>query len=121
MRCLSAWGPCLSTEQKSYEGANMTEISFTDVWNNIAANEGAVFYTARGKPFTYRMGNDRLVPIRDGVPVRQSLTRQNFENAFGLLPFNSPGEINSRIRGPAYVYALLHDPRIISGPSPKQG
>jgi hypothetical protein len=99
----------------------MAKISFTDVWNNIAVHEGAVFHTITGLPFTYRMENDCLLPIRNGVPIRQSLTRQNFENAFGLLPFNSPGAINNTIRGPAYVYALLHDPRIMAGTAPKQG
>jgi hypothetical protein len=91
----------------------MTAISFNDVWNNIVMNEGNIFRTITDLPFTYRMGNECLIPIRNDVPVRQSLTKQNFERAFELLPFNSPSAINNIIRGPAYVYALLHDPRIM--------
>jgi hypothetical protein len=89
-------------------------ITIDNLWANLQAHEGELFHTITGLPFTYRMDNGSLVPIRNGTPVKQSLTRQNFEKALGLLPFNSPGEINTAIRGPAYVYALLHDPRTMT-------
>lgn len=89
-------------------------ITIDNLWVNLQDHEGETFHTIKGLPFTYRMENEFLVPIRNGAPVKQSLTRQNFERALGLLPFNGPGEINNSIRGPAYVYALLHDTRIMA-------
>jgi hypothetical protein len=90
-------------------------ITIDNLWVNLQAHEGELFHTTTGLPFTYRMENESLVPIRDGTPIKQSLTRQNFEKALELLPFNSPGEISDTpIRGPSYVYALLHDPRIMT-------
>jgi hypothetical protein len=81
---------------------------------NLQTHEGELFHAITGLHFTYQMENGSLVPIRDGTPIKQSLTRQNFEKALGSLPFKRPGEINTTIRGPAYVYALLHDPRIMA-------
>ena len=88
-------------------------ITIDTLWERLQAHEGEVFYTITGLPFTYQMENGSLIPIRDGEPVKQSLSRQNFAKALERLPFNSPGEINGTIRGPAYVYTLLHDPRIM--------
>jgi hypothetical protein len=88
-------------------------ITIDNLWVNLQAHEGGLFHTIKGLPFTYRMENGYLVPIRDGRAI-YSLSRQNFEKALGRLPFNSPGEISGTIRGPSYVYALLHDPRIMT-------
>jgi hypothetical protein len=90
------------------------KITIDNLWVKLQAHEGETFRTVTGLPFTYRMGNEFLIPIRNAVPVKQSLTKENFARALGLLPFNSPGEINNIIRGPAYVYALLHDLRIMA-------
>jgi hypothetical protein len=89
-------------------------ITIGNHWVNLQAHEGELFHTITGLPFTYRMDNGSLVPIRGGRAINHSLSRQNFEKALGRLPFNSPREINSDIYGPAYVYALLHDPRIMT-------
>jgi hypothetical protein len=88
-------------------------ITIDNFWVNLQAHEGELFHTITGLPFAYQMRNGSLVPIRDDTPINQSLSRQNFEEALGRLPFNGPGEIND-IRGPAYVYALLHDSRIMA-------
>jgi hypothetical protein len=101
-------------KESGFFGGFMAEGAIDNLWIKLQAHAGETFHTITGLPFAYRIENECLVPIRNGVPIRQSLTRQNFERALGLLPFNSPGEINNIIRGPAYVYALLHDPRIMA-------
>jgi hypothetical protein len=44
--------------------------------------------------------------------TRYPLHMSQFRNAFVRMPLNGPGEINYLVRGPAYVYAILTDPRI---------
>lgn len=81
---------------------------FDAVWQRIEAHAGNEFRTKTGLPFTYEITGVSVVPDRTGYPLHIS----NFLTAFGLLPLRGPGEINSLVRGPAYVYAILTDPRI---------
>jgi hypothetical protein len=83
--------------------------AFDTVWQRIEAHAGQQFRTKTGLPFTYKFVESSVVPDRTGYPLHVS----NFRAAFDLLPLRGPGQINSLVRGPAYVYAILADQRIV--------
>jgi hypothetical protein len=83
--------------------------SFDAVWQRIEAHAGKEFLTKTGLPFTYEVVGTSVVPDRTGYPLHVS----NFRAAFDLLPLSGPGQINTLVRGPAYVYAILTDRRIV--------
>jgi hypothetical protein len=83
--------------------------NFEVVWRRIEAHADREFRTKTGLPFTYKVVGTSVVPDRTGYPLHVS----NFRAAFGLLPLKGPGEINAIVRGPAYVYAILTDRRIV--------
>ena len=81
---------------------------FEQIWKNIEDCEGEIFSTRTGLPFTYRIINGKVVPDRTNYP----LARSQFEKAAAVPDLQGPGQINSLVRGPAYVFAILTDPRI---------
>jgi hypothetical protein len=82
---------------------------FDAAWQRIEAHAGSEFRTKTGLPFTYEVSGTSIVPDRSGYPVHVS----DFRTAFDLLPLSGPGENNALVRGPAYVYAILADRRIV--------
>lgn len=86
----------------------MPNTSISAAWARIAAHAGERFATKRGLPFTYVVQRDTLITDRTEYP----LTKANFERALKIVPFAGPGRINEDVRGPAYVWAILHDSRI---------
>ncbi|MGQ4834410.1 MAG: hypothetical protein ACP6IS_11015 [Candidatus Asgardarchaeia archaeon] len=89
----------------------MTKPPFNEIWRRIREYEGEQFYTKTGLPFRYKIVGDTLIPDRTGYPLHIS----NFRKAYELVPIEGPGEINYLVRGPAYVWAILHDERISKG------
>ena len=83
--------------------------NFEAVWRRIEAHTDREFRTKTGLPFTYKVVGTSVVPDRTGYLLHVS----NFRTAFGLLPLKGPGELNAIVRGPAYVYAILTDRRIV--------
>jgi len=83
--------------------------TFEAVWHRIEAHSGEEFRTKTGLPFTYKITGTSVVPDRTRYPLNIG----NFRTAFGLLPLDGPGEINAIVRGPAYVWAILTDRRIV--------
>ena len=81
---------------------------FELVWSRISGRAGDGFETKRGLPFTYVIDGDGLVPDQ----THYRLSRGNFARAYALVPFDGPGSVNSLVRGPSYVRAILHDARI---------
>lgn len=81
--------------------------SFEDVWSRIQACAGQQFHTKTGLPFVYRVDGQSVIPDRTGYPIDVS----QFQIARDMMPFEGPGEISTAVRGPAYVYAILTDPR----------
>jgi hypothetical protein len=79
--------------------------SFEAVWTRIQACAGQEFRTKRGLPFVYRVVGSSVIPDRTDYPIHVS----QFQKAYDLMPLSGPGEINSLVRGPAYVYAILTD------------
>jgi hypothetical protein len=85
--------------------------SFAVVWKRVAELQGEGFATITGLPFTYRVEGDALFPSR----TEYRLSKKNVEKAYNIVPFDGPGVINRIVRGPAYVWAILHDPRVARG------
>jgi hypothetical protein len=86
----------------------MPTTSFPAVWARIASHAGQHFSTKTGRPFTYSIERDALVTDRTDY----ALAKTNFSEALKQVPFDGPGRIAQTIRGPAYVWAILHDSRI---------
>jgi hypothetical protein len=84
------------------------ETSFTEVWTRIIGHEGETFYTKKHLPFSYRIDGDYFLPSRTKYKVRKS----DFEKAYAKVPFDGPGKVNWTVRGPSYIWAVLHDQRI---------
>jgi len=102
----------------------MVSQSFETVWNRICSLRGQEFRTKTGKPFTYVVESGTTVWVeRDGKRINQSLVKSNFSQVYSMMqskPVPGPGAINkeaisreeSQVRGPSYVWAILHDERV---------
>ena len=77
------------------------------VWSRILQHEGERFETLTGRPFTYTVTGHVLRTDRTDF----NLPRSQFEKALDLVPAAGPGELRD-LRGPSYIYAILHDKRI---------
>lgn len=84
--------------------------SFEEVWSRVCTCAGQILYTKTGVAFTYRVEGRSVVPDRTGYPSHAA----QLKKVHDLGPLVGPGEINRLVRGPAYVYAILSDPRIRS-------
>ena len=86
----------------------MTRPDLQEVWMRIEALEGQEFQTKTGRPFTYEISGNVFRPSRTG----HNISKSDFGRALELVPFDGPGVVNELIRGPAYVWAVLHDRRV---------
>jgi hypothetical protein len=86
----------------------MPTTTFPAVWARIASHAGQRFSTKTGRPFKYSIEQDALVTDSTDYPLAKS----NFAEALKQVPFDGPGRIAETVRGPAYVWAILHDTRI---------
>lgn len=93
------------------KGLLMAKPQFTEIWQRIAALAGDVFHTKSGLVFKYRVSGNVITTTR----TKYSLSRTDFETAYRLVPLAGPGEINELVRGPAYIWAILHDVRVSRG------
>lgn len=89
----------------------MSKPPFAEAWTTIKTLQGERFATKRELPFTYSVAGDALTTTRTDYP----LGRAEFEKAYRLVPCKGPGEFNNDVRGPAYVWAILHDERVRKG------
>lgn len=81
---------------------------FDPIWNKICSHEGLEFTTATGLTFTYSISGNSLLPSR----TKYQIARSDFEKAWELLPSASRSELNSAVRGPSYIVAILKDSRM---------
>jgi len=79
-----------------------------EVWARLKRHEGETFETRRGLPFTYTISGAVFQVNR----TRYNIPQSEFAKALALVPLEGPGKINDLVRGPAYVWAVLHDARI---------
>lgn len=87
------------------------EPSIEAAWVRIKSLEGEEFETKSGKPFTYEISGNVFRSSR----AEQNITKGDFEKALELSPLDGPSEIRDLVRGSAYIWAVLHDPRIRKG------
>lgn len=93
------------------EETNMPRTSFRSVWERIVAHAGETFRTKRNLEFTYHVDRDDFYQSR----TKYRISRSDFTKAYQNVPLDGPGAINTEVRGPAYVWAVLHDRRISRG------
>ena len=86
----------------------MSNLSFELVWERIKSLEGEKFETKRGLPFTFEFLGDSFMPSR----TKYTIGKGNFKKAFDLIPFDGPMVISQTVRGPSYIWAVLHDKRV---------
>jgi len=86
----------------------MTRVSIDDVWRRLKALEGREFETKTGKPVTFELDGNVFRPSR----TKYNVAKADFRKALELAPSDGPGVVNSVVRGPAYVWAVLHDKRV---------
>lgn len=89
----------------------MPRAPFEEIWKRIVAHAGAPFETKRRLPFTFRVQGDAVVPSRTDYVLHRS----DFETAHGMTPCQGPAALGDRVRGPSYIWAILHDPRVRRG------
>ena len=78
------------------------------VWGRIKLLEGKGFHTKTGKPFTFEIAGDVFQPSR----TTYNVSKADFGKALELVPFDGPGMVNDMVRGPSYIWAVLHDARV---------
>lgn len=89
----------------------MPDTSFEEIWNRIVENAGESFFTKTGKPFTYEIVRNMFIPSR----TEYAISKADIRKAYNLLPISGPGQISQIVRGPSYLWAVLHDERISKG------
>jgi len=86
----------------------MSKPAFDIVWSRIVNCAGQSFQTIQGVEFTYDVDGNILRTDR----TNYNLPRSQFDKAYQVVPIDGPGQINRMVRGPAYVWAILHDSQI---------
>ena len=84
-------------------------MEFEVVWQRILSLEGEEFCTVRNLEFTYKVVGTSLIPNR----AQRKISQSDFYKAYKSMPLNGPGDINNLVQGPAYVYAILTDRRVL--------
>ena len=92
----------------------MKPVSFSTVWRRIVSHAGKKFWTKMACPFSYEVVGDHLKPLGKN----RNIPRKDFQDAFEKHHSSGPGAINLTHQGPAYIWGILHDQRIIHLPSP---
>jgi hypothetical protein len=89
----------------------MSNPTFGVIWDRIVAHQGETFLTKKCLKFTYVVNGNVLSPSR----TKYKISTGDFEKAYGMVPISGPGVINEIVRGPSYIWAVLHDQRISMG------
>ena len=86
----------------------MNKPGFREVFSRIKAYQNELFHTKTGLEFSYSIDGNGFYPSRTTYRISIS----DIKKAYELVPFEGPGVVNAIVRGPAYLWAVLHDPRI---------
>jgi len=89
----------------------MPNTPFEEIWSRIVGYAGEVFRTITGLKFTYEIDGEGFYPSR----TKYRISKTDFRKAYEITPIEGPGAINEIVRGPAYIWAVLHDQRISLG------
>lgn len=96
------------TCSKRKESDMTNQSPFNEIWERIKSHEGEAFHTKNGLEFTYEIQGNAFCCSR----TVYAIAKADFDKGYAHVPLDGPGEINRLVRGPAYVWAVLHDPRI---------
>jgi hypothetical protein len=88
----------------------MTDESFAAVKRRIRACQGEQFFTRTGLPMTYVVEGDRIKVSR----AKPWLSMEGAREIWGMGPSATLTDVDQRITGRAYLFAMLRDPRIAS-------
>ena len=78
-----------------------------DYWKKIKAHEEEGFHTVTNKPFVYKVIGDAVVTDSG----KWKIPKSQFEKAIEYHP-SMVKDINNKVIGPSYVFAILKDSRI---------
>ena len=84
--------------------------SFDVVWQKILANQGGRFSTKNNEFFTYRIENDKFIPLRPRI-VAPNIPKSMVEQAYNLWPVS---EFPQTILASSYIFGLFNDARIVA-------
>jgi hypothetical protein len=88
----------------------MIDEGFAAVERRIRAHQGEQFFTRSGLPMTYVVEGDRIKVDR----AQPWLSMEGAKEIWALGPGAGLTDIDQRITGRAYLFAILRDPRIAS-------
>jgi hypothetical protein len=95
-----------------YEASSAPSTDAGQIWQRIEAHRGEEFRTVTGKPFSYDVQGNIVVPRPGkGKLTARQLPRSEFEKAWARRPLSNLGQIRD-LQGYSYVYGILTDPRI---------
>ena len=86
----------------------MVDENFAAVERRIREHQGEQFFTRSGLPMTYIVEDDRIKVDR----ARPWLSMDGARKIWALGSDASLTDIDQRITGRAYLFAILRDPRI---------
>ena len=81
---------------------------FTEVERRIRDHQGEKFYTRTGLPMTYEVDGDRIKVSR----AKPWLSMDAARRIWDMGPEAILTDVDQRITGRAYLFAILRDPRI---------
>ena len=84
---------------------------FKEVWGRIVAHAGETFHAHDGHEFTYKIEGDNF----QASTPSQTINKTNFEHAYQMIPTHKDTLDEKIVKGPAYVWEVLHDKRISTG------
>ena len=88
----------------------MTDDGFAPVERRIRQRQGQQFFTSSGLPMTYVVDGGRIKVDR----AQPRLSMDGAKRIWAMGPAASLTDIDQRITGRAYLFAILRDPRIAS-------
>ena len=88
----------------------MADEGFAAVERRIRACQGEQFFTRSGLPMTYVVEGDRIRVDR----AQPWLSMEGAKEIWAMGPSATLTDIDQRITGRAYLFAILRDPRIAS-------
>ena len=80
----------------------------TEIWERIKTHQNEAFKLKGGEPLTYEVVGNTVVVDRS---PKHPLHIGQFEKALQRVPVDGPNKLYD-LRGPSYLWAILHDPRI---------
>jgi hypothetical protein len=88
----------------------MADEGFAAVERRIRACQGEQFFTRSGLPMAYVVEGDRIKVDR----AQPWLSMEGAKEIWAMGPSATLTDIDQRITGRAYLFAILRDPRIAS-------